>query len=313
MGAVSHTPRGLAGHGGSPCASVGRMQPLMAKLQSDRYVRFYGPILDVLRDLGGSGTPKEVKRAVLDRVRLPDAELSRTFKSGQNAVENEIAWARNTLRELGLLDGSISGVWRLTEEGKNAHLTLEQARQLRIGALKDRLDRVRQSSGGANKDIVIEEDVESSEPGLSLLSVIQALPPAGFERLCQRLLREAGFSEVHVSGRSGDGGIDGDGILQVNELVSFRVLFQCKRYQGSVSPGTIRDFRGAMTGRTDKGIFLTTGSFTREAEREATREGAPPVELVDGERLVRLMERLGLGVKPRTVFDVDDRFFEEYR
>jgi len=147
----------------------------------------------------------------------------------------------------------------------------------------------------------------------SALDTLRGLPAAGFERFCQRLLREAGFSEVVVTGRSGDGGIDGHGILQVNQLVSFRVLFQCKRYQGSVVSKEIRDFRGAMTGRTDKGIFITTGNFTRDAEQEASREGAPPIELVDGERLVLIMENLQLGLVPRTVFDVDQSFFEEYR
>lgn len=143
----------------------------------------------------------------------------------------------------------------------------------------------------------------------SLIDILRTLPPAGFERLCQRILRAAGFAEVEVTGRSGDGGIDGHGVLQVNELVSFRVLFQCKRYQGSVGSPEIRNFRGAMTGRTDKGIFLTTGFFSPDARREALRDGVPPIELVDADALVSLMERLGLGVRPRTVYDVDRDFF----
>ena len=283
----------------------------MAKPQSNRYIRFYGPILDVLRELGGSGTPKEVKSAVLERVSLSPADLERTLKSGESAVLNEIAWARNTLRELGLLDGSTTGVWRLTEEGRATHLTIDEARILRTGALKARFDRM----GKGTVDMVSEEAEPPSEPSdrPNLLSVIQGLSPNGFEQLCQRLLREAGFSEVHVTGRSGDGGIDGDGILQINELVSFRVLLQCKRYLGTIGCGAIRDFRGAMTGRTDKGIYLTTGTFSRDAERESVREGAPPIELVDGERLIQLMERLKLGVVPRIVFDLDFRFFEQYR
>lgn len=283
----------------------------MTKPQSNRYIRFYGPILDVLRELGGSGTPKEVKSAILERVSLSPADLERTLKSGESAVLNEIAWARNTLRELGLLDGSTTGVWRLTEEGRTTHLTIEESRALRTGVQKTRLDRI----GKGTIDLASEDAGQPGESAdnSSLLSVIQGLSPSGFEQLCQRLLREAGFSEVHVTGRSGDGGIDGDGILQINELVSFRVLFQCKRYLGTIGSGAIRDFRGAMTGRTDKGIFLTTGTFSRDAERESVREGTPPIELVDGERLIQLMERLKLGVVPRTVFDIDHRFFEEYR
>ena len=140
-----------------------------------------------------------------------------------------------------------------------------------------------------------EED--HSDHRTKLIEVLQALSPSGFERLCQRLLREAGFEQVTVTGRSGDGGIDGHGVLGLNAFVSFKVLFQCKRYQGSVTPGDVRDFRGALQGRADKGIILTTGSFTSEARREAARDGAPPIELVDGEKLVRLFEELELGAK----------------
>jgi restriction system protein len=115
---------------------------------------------------------------------------------------------------------------------------------------------------------------------------MQSLPPDGFERLCQRILRESGFQQVVVTGRSGDGGIDGVGVLQMNPFVSFNVLFQCKRYQGAVSPSQIRDFRGAMVGRADKGIIMTTGTFTLDAKKEARRDGVPPIELVDGEALL---------------------------
>ena len=146
-----------------------------------------------------------------------------------------------------------------------------------------------------------------------LARTLQSLPAAGFERFCQRLLRESGFQEVTITGRSGDGGIDGIGILQVNALVSFKVLFQCKKYAGSVTPSHVRDFRGAMTGRADKGIIITTGSFTSEARKEAVRDGAPPIELVDGEKLASMLERLELGLRPRQTFEVDAPFFEEYK
>lgn len=152
-----------------------------------------------------------------------------------------------------------------------------------------------------------------SESETTLLDVLRALPPAGFERVSQRLLRESGFERVIVTGQSNDGGIDGHGILQVNPFVSFTVLFQCKRYIGTVSASQVRDFRGAMMGRADKGIIITTGTFTTEAKKEARRDGAPPIELVDGEQLVRMFERLELGVKPKTVYEVDDAFFDEYR
>jgi len=168
-----------------------------------------------------------------------------------------------------------------------------------------------------SKNIVLpKEDVED-QPNLfqeeGLLPVLLKLPPEGFERVCQRLLREAGFQEVKVTGKSSDGGIDGYGILEVNPFVSFNVLFQSKRYKGAVSASQVRDFRGAMQGRADKGIIITTGSFTSDAKKEARRDGAPPIELVDGEKLVEMFEKLNLGVIPKTVYQVDDEFFKEFK
>ena len=144
------------------------------------------------------------------------------------------------------------------------------------------------------------------------LERLLALPPNGFERLAQRLLREAGFIQVTVTGSSGDGGIDGYGTLQVNPLVSFKVLFQCKRYTKSVSPSHVRDFRGAMSGRADKGIIMTTGTFTAEARREATRDGVPPIELIDGDKLIDMLASLELGLRPVTTYEVDSAFFAEF-
>ena len=141
--------------------------------------------------------------------------------------------------------------------------------------------------------------------------VLPAMSPAAFERLIQRMLRESGFTHVQVTGKSGDGGIDGIGIARVSGLLSFHVLFQCKRYQGAFSPSQIRDFRGAMQGRTDKGLFITTGTFTREAIKEATRDGAPPIDLIDGEQLVLRLKDLSLGVRIQMVesIEVDPAWF----
>jgi restriction system protein len=144
-----------------------------------------------------------------------------------------------------------------------------------------------------------------------VLDLMLGMPPAGFERLAQRILRESGFVQVEVTGRSGDGGIDGNGILRLG-LLSFHVSFQCKRWQGTVGPATIREFRGAMMGRADKGLIITTASFTKESVKEATREGAAAIDLVDGEQLVDMLKALGLGVTTRQVEEVsvDKGWFE---
>lgn len=280
----------------------------MATKATDMDIRMYGPILDVLREVGGEAPAREVMREVADRVLSGTVDRDRTLKGGENAAENEVAWARNSLREAGLLDGSTRGIWRLTPEGWKTYLNLENARTL---GRASKIILQRAVSPSETQEVLYEEVEAEKKP--SLIETLLSLPPRGFELVCQRILRKAGLEQVEVTGKTGDGGIDGRGVLQVNELVSFQVLFQCKRYQGSLGSGAIRDFRGAMHGRTDKGIFLTTGTFTAEARKEATREGADPIELVDRDKLVALMERFELGVKPRTVYDVDDEFFEPFR
>ena len=134
----------------------------------------------------------------------------------------------------------------------------------------------------------------------------------GFEKLCKYILRVYGFENLYVTPTGKDGGIDGFGTLQLNPFVSFKVIFQCKRYQGTVSRAMVGDLRNAMIGRADKGIMITTGNFSEDAKREAVRDGAPPIELIDAEMLMDMMEKQEIGVKPKTVFEVDYGFFEQY-
>ena len=204
----------------------------------------------------------------------------------------------------------------LTEQGRAAKLSLEQAGEIFSRWVKI-FDSQRKNKTSADEPVAEQVAEASGAPSKDYrgeaLELLLALPPAGFERLAQRLLREAGFTQVAVTGKSGDGGIDGYGTLQINHLVTFKVLFQCKRYAKSVSSSEVRDFRGAMAGRADKGIIITTGTFTAEARREATRDGVPPIELLDGEKLIDLLENLELGLKPITTFEVSHAFFAEFR
>ena len=160
------------------------------------------------------------------------------------------------------------------------------------------------TSDSVQLDTADDSDIRPEDWKEQFLDALLELPPDAFERLAQRLLREAGFASVLVTGRSGDGGIDGTGTLVVENLLSFPVFFQCKRWRGSVAPSAVRDFRGAMAGRGDKGLLITTGTFTREAKREASRPGAPPIDIVDGEKLCELLKEHGLGVQSRTVEEV---------
>jgi len=214
----------------------------------------------------------------------------------------------------GYLDSSLRGIWNLTEKGAQTDLSTFNAYDF-FQLVQKGVQAEKKKKKELQEPFIDEDDessVEAPDYKSELLALIKSLPPSGFERLCQRLLRESGFQEVVVAGRSGDGGIDGIGILQVNPFVSFNVLFQCKRYQGSVTPSQVRDFRGAMAGRADKGIMMTTGTFTVEAKKEARRDGAAPIELVAGEDLVKLFEDLELGLLPRRTFEVDRKFFDEF-
>lgn len=278
-----------------------------------QFIRYMLPILHALREMGGSATASEVTDAVIERENLDEELLALTNKNGQSKVRNQIAWARMYLVHSGHLDASLRGVWRLTEKGQHENLETLGVPSL----FKAVQSTFKDSQDGASTQREM-RPVEATEIRLeaeetALLPVIKGLSAQGFERLCQRLLRENGFQNVRITGRSGDGGIDGEGILEINPLLSFKVLFQCKRYQGSVGASMIRDFRGALIGKADKGIVLTTGSFTMDAKREAIRDGANPIELVDGEKLVKMFEKLELGVKPKVIYEVDMDFFNDFK
>jgi restriction system protein len=265
-----------------------------------------GPILEVLREMGGEGLAREVQTAVADRVVTDPVERNVLVKSGANRAENEVAWARNVLREHGFLTSREWGLWTLTEKGWNASVTdVADLRGLRTAHTSSRTEPALESESEV-------EDQTAETEADKLRRILLELPPKGFEALCQRILRAAGFLKVEVTGRSSDGGINGHGLLALNDLVSDKVLFQCKRYRGAVGSELVRNFRGAMQGRSSKGLLITTGSFTKDAKNEAIRDGAPPIELIDFDRLMALMEKHEIGLKSRVVYDVDQEFFRHF-
>lgn len=289
----------------------------MARKQNRKgpqFIRFMGSVIEALQDLGGSGRPAEVVDWIATKLDVSEEEQNALLASGQSRFANEIHWARFYLAKTGYIDSSKRGVWSLTARGLNASLTRQNAlsifREVQAVAKEERAKKVSEDSDQETEE---PSTLEQIDYRTQLMEVLQALPPEGFERLCQRLLRESGFQQVNVTGKTGDGGIDGNGLLQINPFVSFQVLFQCKRYAGSVTASQVRDFRGAMMGRADKGIIMTTGTFTKDAKREAIRDGVPPIELVNGEKLLDMFKQLELGLKPVTTYEVDSGFFEEFR
>jgi len=258
------------------------------------------PTLKVLEKHGGSASIQELSEYVARELALSDEILDVRHQDGpKSEVDYRAAWARTHLKLIGAVDNTSRGVWTITEAGRSAESedqVRDQVRQERAKRYQDKRNpgtTTKRSSG--DDDTLNEDDWRDA-----LLAIVRRISPDAFERLCQRVLRESGFTKVVVTGRSGDGGIDGAGVLRVN-LISFHVRFQCKRYTGSVGAPEIRDFRGAMVGRADKGLFITTGGFTKDAEREAVRDGAPAIDLIDGSDLCDLLKTRGLGVSTETV------------
>lgn len=259
--------------------------------------RMMNPLLIALKDLGGSGTIEEIYAAVAEQLQLSDEQLEvlhNPEKSSRTEVEYRLAWTRTYLKKYGLLENSTRGVWALTNKGRQT----ESVNPAKVKRFVRDLDRKEQEVLEINESSQEEVQLTWKE---ELLETLLKMDPSAFERLVQRLLRESGFIQVEVTGKSGDGGIDGKGIMRIGGLLSFHVIFQCKRYKGSVSSSQIRDFRGAMVGRADKGLMITTGNFTRDAEKEATRDGAPAIDLIDGDLLVEKLRELGLGVNIKLV------------
>lgn len=286
----------------------------MRQARGPEFIRFFQPILEVLRELGGSGTASEIVDRSLEIAKVSEVEQEAVNKNGLSRVKNQVHWARQYLVWSGYLDSSRRGVWSLTNKGTTLDLSAFNALEVFkiVQSTRAELKRdKKQAESQADEPVPI--DTEAKDHRSALLDLIKSLSPGGFERLSQRLLRESGFQHVTVTGKSSDGGIDGIGTLQVNPFVSFNVLFQCKRYQGAVTPSQVRDFRGAMMGRADKGLIITTGTFTLEAKKEARRDGVPPIELVDGDILIDMFEKLELGLIPKRDYDIDEKFFEEYR
>ena len=273
----------------------------MTKQEIPTYKDLLWPTLKALEFRGGSASIQELVEQLSLYLKLPDRILDTIHNDGpRTEVEYRSAWARTHLRIIGAVDNTSRGIWTITERGRQIQ-SEAQVRKLvqdeRAKRRKNRKKNVNDPDTGSDGDDV------GSDWQIPVLEILRNMKPDAFERLCQRILRESGFAKVEVTGRAGDGGIDGAGVLRVN-LISFRVLFQCKRYSGSVGAPEIRKFQGAVVGRADKGLFITTGRFTKDAEREAVRDGAPAIDLIPGNDLCDLLKTLELGVSIATVEEV---------
>lgn len=275
-----------------------------------KYDDLFNPLLTAMHKLGGSASVSEQEDEVAAILKLSDLDVAEIHRGSRTEVSYRLAWARNWLKHYGVLDNSARGIWALTALGQQTQTVDKAAVKKAVNALV----RAQQVGGQSEAATQLPDELAQDTWEDGLLDTIRRVSPGAFERLCQRVLRESGFIHVEVTGRVGDGGIDGKGVVRVGGLLSFHVIFQCKRYQGSVSSSAVRDFRGAMVGRADKGLFITTGTFTKDARAEAQRDGAPPIDLIDGETLVVKLKELRLGVRVTAKMieqvEIDQAFFD---
>ena len=275
--------------------------------QIPKHYELFNPLLKALRELGGSATVAEIEDQVAKDLSISEELLTIPAKShpSKSEIMYRLAWARTYLKNFGVIDNSQRGVWVLTNEAKK-HLEVDTKEVLDfVQALSKERKKTKPISSIDLPSDTDTPDLSASWQQTLIETVLDTVSPSGFERLIQRMLREPGFRQVEVTGRSGDGGIDGKGIAKIHGFMSFHVLFQAKRYKGTVGAPQIRDFRGAMIGKGDKGLFITTGTFTKDAKAEASRDGATPIDLIDGEELAEKLKELGLGVSTTTIEKVE--------
>lgn len=290
------------------------------------FLKWMDPLLESLRQLGGSGTPKEVSSKVAEIMNISDDILEEKLKSGTPKFHNQVCWARQYLVWEGLLDSTKRGIWTLSKIGKEKKISDKEARDIflkwvEIHAEKRKSKDDKEPTSKIENNLDNEEEIEIiSEDSVKynhrekLLDILRSMSWQSFEKFCLLLLRENGLEDLKLTNPGKDEGIDGIGLLRVNPFVTFKVLFQCKRYgaKNPVQRTHISDLRNSLIGRADKGIIITTSYFTNEAIREATREGALAIELVDSENLLTLIENNELGLKPVKAFDIDAEFFKQF-
>lgn len=289
-------------------------------IKSPTQIELIVPTFEALVALGGSATVDEIREQVIKTLNLSDEIVDEPHKgkaSQQTELEYQLAWARTRLKSFGAINNSARGVWMITTE-YSGQTTISRNE---VAAYKNKEKTVRKAGKSNGVDTLVTnssltelevEIPEELEPWKTELSeTLHNMNPYAFERLAMLLLRECGFSQVTVTKKSVDGGIDGTGKLKINGIFSFNVAFQCKRFIGSVSAGDIRDFRGSLTTDIEKGIFITTGTFTRAAREEASNAGKQQIDLIDGEEFINKLIEYRLGVKEKMVYEVDKEFFEK--
>lgn len=275
------------------------------------YSDLINPTILALQELGGSGNVNEIYAEVIKHLDLPDRiiDFQHSEKSSQTEIQYRLAWARTYLKNYGVIDNTSRSIWVILPQHKN---TMSVDVEDCINTVRRLFGNKKPSKPNDNEDLEddgIELPEEIKPWRVKLHDILTNMDPFAFERLTQRLLRESGFTEVDITRKTGDGGIDGFGRLKINGLFSFKVAFQCKRYSGTVPSSDIRDFRGSLTTDFEKALFITTGSFSKPAKEEAMTPGKIQIDLIDGEEFINRLAEFEIGIKPVTEYEIDEDYF----
>lgn len=267
-----------------------------------------------LKKLGGSGKNNEINEKAIEMLDLSDdvCSIPHLDSSSLSEINYRLAWARTLLKNYGAIENSARGVWSITinfsdkdtVDGKYIEQNCKKANYSEFKA--ENSEEIQMEKA----DVEVPDEVRPWRK--KLRNILTEMNPYAFERLTQRLLREIGFDDVRVTKKSDDGGIDGTGTLKINGILSFKVAFQCKRYKGKVGAPDIRDFRGSLTADIEKGLFITTGSFSKQAIEEVSNSGkCHQIDLIDGEEFITRLAELGIGVKEVKDYEIDEKYFEK--
>ena len=266
-----------------------------------------------IRELGGSGKNNEINEKAAELLNLSEEvqSIPHLSSGSLSEVNYRLAWARTLLKNRGAIENSARSVWSITSAFSDIETIdgedIEKNYRNRRAEKKTGSKQVPEEQQMEEAGVEVPEEVRPWRK--KLYTVLTNMNPYSFEKLTQRLLRECGFEDVKVTKKSGDGGIDGTGKLKINGIFSFNIAFQCKRYQGSVGAPDIRDFRGSLTTDIEKGLFITTGSFSKQAVDEASNPGKKQIDLINGEEFISKLAEYGIGVKEVKDYEVDEEYF----
>ncbi len=285
-----------------------------------RYTKLLQATFSALKKLGGSGNNEDILNQIIMDLGIPDEVADIPHKGNPNKTElsYQADWARTYLRIFGVIENSARSVWSICPkyvsiDELDEKVIVEYVHKNGASSKSDKKASVTENNpeddDPTNDDIEYPDELKPWREKLAV--ILQNMDPYGFERLAQRVLRECGFSQVTVTKKSGDGGIDGTGKLKIKGIFSFNVAFQCKRYKGVVGPGEIRDFRGSLTNSIEKGVMITTGTFSKSAREEASNPGKKQIDLVDGEEFITMIAKYSIGVNRITTYTIDEEFFSK--